>query len=170
MRLIDSLIGKTFDRLQVIEEDKSRPGYVICRCECGNQISIRVYSLTKKRNTRSCGCIQREAMSAVGRRTIHENSARRIDTNMRYGTNFQIIEQDSPPKNNKSGHKGVWYDPTRGRYVAYITLRYKRIHLGYFNGIDDAVKARKDAEEKMFAPLITAKRSTENRSAVALAG
>lgn len=165
-----NLIGRTFDRLEVVAEDTSRRGYVICKCACGKSVSIRGYSLTQKHNpTRSCGCLQRETMSAIGRRTIHANSAKRIETNMRYGTNFQIIERNTPAKNNKSGHKGVWYDQVRGKYEAYISLRRKRICLGRFSSLDDAVKAREDAEDKLFAPLIAAKRA-ESHSALAIAG
>lgn len=163
------LIGRTFGRLKVVSNDIARPNYVICECECGNKVSVKSYSLTQKRNpTQSCGCIRKEIVSKIGSRTIHNNSARRIETNMRYNTNFQIIESDTPAKNNKSGHKGVWYNPTRGKYEAYITLHRKKIYLGSFPELKDAVKARKTAEDNLFAPLIAAKRA-ESRSAVAIA-
>lgn len=164
-----NLIGRTFGRLNVIDNDRTRPGYVICECECGNKVSIKGYSLTKKQHpTQSCGCIRKEVVSEIGRRTIHNNSAKRIEANKRYNTNFQIIESEVPAKNNKSGYKGVWYNPTRGKYEAYISLHRKRISLGGFDKLEDAVKARKTAEDELFAPLIAAKRG-EFRSAVAIA-
>lgn len=164
-----NLIGREFGRLKVVANDRARPGYVICECKCGNKVSVRSYSLTNKQNpTQSCGCIHKEIASEIGRRTIHDNSAKRIETNMRYNTNFQIIESEEPAKNNKSGHKGVWYDHTRGKYEAYITLHRKKIYLGRFSKLEDAVKARKAAEDELFAPLIAAKRA-ESRSAVAIA-
>lgn len=164
-----NLIGREFGRLKVVANDRARPGYVICECKCGNKVSVRSYSLTKKQNpTQSCGCIRKEIVSEIGRRTIHDNSARRIETNMRYNTNFQIIESEEPAKNNKSGYKGVWYDPARGKYEAYITLHRKKICLGRFSKLEDAVKARKAAEDELFAPLISAKRA-ESRSAIAIA-
>lgn len=163
-----NLIGRNFGRLRVIANDRAKPGYVICECKCGNKVSVRSYNLTKKNPTQSCGCIQKETMSEIGRRTIQANSAKRLETNMRYNTNFQIIESEEPAKNNKSGHKGVWYDPTRGRYEAYITLHRKKICLGRFPKLEDAIRARKTAEDELFAPLIAAKRA-ESRSAVAIA-
>ena len=62
----------------------------------------------------------------------------------------------------------MWYDPTRGKYEAYITLHRKKICLGRFSKLEDAVKARKAAEDELFAPLISAKRA-ESRSAIAIA-
>lgn len=50
--------------------------------------------------------------------------------------------------NNKSGHKGVCRG-NRG-WVAYIYYNNKRLHLGTFDEIEDAIKAREDAEEKYF--------------------
>lgn len=166
-----NLIGKTFGRLKVIAKDESRPYAVICECECGNRVSVLDFNLTKKTSpTRSCGCLQREIMRVIGGRTIRTNSAKLIEANSRYGTNFAIIEHDTPSKSNKSGYKGVWYNPVTRRYQAYISLRYKRIHLGCFEKLDDAVRARKAAEDELYAPLIAAKREATYSCNTAIAG
>lgn len=49
---------------------------------------------------------------------------------------------------NKSGKTGVKYLEDRNKYQAYITVNYKNIHLGTFDSFEDAVKARKEAENK----------------------
>jgi len=54
-------------------------------------------------------------------------------------------------KNNKSGYAGVCWFKRDGNWHAQITLNYKKIHLGYFNNLVDAVAARKDAERKYHA-------------------
>lgn len=46
--------------------------------------------------------------------------------------------------------KGVCFDKKRNKYVAYITINGHQKHLGYFIDEVDAIKARKDAEEKYF--------------------
>lgn len=52
--------------------------------------------------------------------------------------------------NNTSGYKGVtWFKPTR-QWMAYIMVDYKHKTLGYFDDIEDAVEARKVAEDKYF--------------------
>lgn len=61
--------------------------------------------------------------------------------------------------NNTSGHKGViWYKNTN-KWVAYIMVDYKHKTLGYFDDIEDAIKTRKNAEEKYFGEY-----SYENQS------
>ena len=153
-----NITGQRFGRLTVVKKEMSRPGYVVCKCDCGNTAVIRATSLTKaKQPTRSCGCLRKEIVSAIGRRTIRDNSVNRIATNMEYNTNFQVIENESLPKNNKSGYKGVWFNATRGVYEAYITVHRKRFALGKFSKLDDAVRARREAEDRLFAPLIAAK-------------
>lgn len=70
--------------------------------------------------------------------TRQENGANRVDN-----------------RNNKSGHRGVlWYNKNN-KWMAYITVNWKRKHLGYFNNLEDAINARLVAEEmyfKDFAP------------------
>lgn len=69
--------------------------------------------------------------------------------NLRILDNSKNGVNRSKHKNNHSGHRGVfWSDkiPTP-KWTAYITINWKRKHLGYFDNFDDAVKARLDAEK-----------------------
>ena len=59
---------------------------------------------------------------------------------------FNVIKR----KDNTSGVKGVSYYKTRNTWRARITVNGKIICLGYFENFEDAVKARKEAEEKYF--------------------
>lgn len=52
------------------------------------------------------------------------------------------------PKNNKSGVIGVSWDRAKRKWSASIRHERKTRHLGYFNGIEDAALARKQAELK----------------------
>lgn len=52
--------------------------------------------------------------------------------------------------NNTSGITGVSYDTSHGYWVSEIHVYKKKIILGQFNNKDDAIKARRDAEEKYF--------------------
>lgn len=53
-------------------------------------------------------------------------------------------------KNNKSGITGVRYVDTKKKWMAEISVNYKRITLGYFDNLSDAIKCRKEAENKYF--------------------
>lgn len=151
------LTGRTFGRLKVVGP-ATRHGYVVCECSCGKTKAIRATSLTKTdAPTRSCGCIQREIAQRTGKGTIAKNNQPHLDTNIRFNTNFQVIEKSAPPKNNSSGHTGVSWDNSRGLWAAYINVHGKRIHLGRYAAKEAAIKARKNAEEEYFQPLIELK-------------
>ena len=145
-------IGDRFGKLIVIDFDRK---YAICKCDCGNIKSIRKTSLTmKKCPTRSCGCIQRQVANSIGNKTIAKNSRKQIERNVTYNTNFQVITQDKPPANNTSGVKGVSWNKGKKAWDAYIGIHGKRICLGRYAKFEDAVKARKRAEEEYYQPLI----------------
>jgi hypothetical protein len=70
-------------------------------------------------------------------------------SNLRIGNDFQNCVNKVPYK-NKSGCVGVRYLKRIDSWQARIGVNYKDIHLGYFKNFDDAVKARKEAEEKYY--------------------
>lgn len=144
-----------FGKLVIIREDEERKGYVICRCDCGKEKSIRKTSLTNKKHpTCSCGCIHKQKASEVGSKTIAKNSKEQILTNMKFNTNFQIIGTEKPPRNNKSGFKGVYFNKSRNKWEAYINIHNRKISLGRYFTIEEAIKVRKEAENKYFKPLL----------------
>jgi hypothetical protein len=70
--------------------------------------------------------------------------------NLRIVTRSQNNMNKGLSSNNDSGIAGVRWDENRMKWTAYITINYNRMYLGYFNNFEDAVKARKEAEEKYF--------------------
>lgn len=58
------LTGQVFGKLTVIELDQESSGRRkwICKCSCGNTVSVREYNL-KSGNTKSCGCTRKEKSS-----------------------------------------------------------------------------------------------------------
>ena len=94
---------------------------------------------------------------------MRKNSEAQIATNMKFHTNFQVIENKELPKNNTSGHKGVWWDKSRRKWSAHIQVHGKKIHLGRYTKIEDAIKARELAEDEYFAPLIKEKTAEKER-------
>lgn len=57
-------------------------------------------------------------------------------------------------KRNKTGIKGVRWDKERLKWAASIYFKGKCYQLGRFDNIEDAIKARKLAEEKFFKPIV----------------
>lgn len=54
-------------------------------------------------------------------------------------------------KNNKSGAAGVRFDPSRGKFFAYINVNRKMIALGRFKTHEEAAEAREAARQKIGA-------------------
>lgn len=52
--------------------------------------------------------------------------------------------------NNKSGVTGVYWSKKDERWVAQLRINRKCVYSRQFNNFEDAVKARKEAEEKYF--------------------
>ena len=77
-KLID-LTGQRFGRLVVIEKAPPLGGVTNavwrCRCDCGNEVSVRSPSL-RKGESQSCGCLRAEY--SKGRMTIHGKSQTRL--------------------------------------------------------------------------------------------
>lgn len=70
--------------------------------------------------------------------------------------NLRCVDRTQNGENKKlrvdstSGCPGVWYRKDNGKWRVSITVNGKRINLGHYGSFDDAVAARKAAEEKYF--------------------
>lgn len=70
--------------------------------------------------------------------------------NLRKVTSGENLQNTSLRKSNKSGAKGVFWYVKRNKWLAHIRFNNKRYSLGYYVNFDDAVTARKQAEDKYF--------------------
>lgn len=144
------VIGQKFGKLTPIKSlsYKNRAVY-LCRCDCGNIVKVNRSELLPGK-TKSCGCIKKENSKKLmdkiqqdGLKAIHKAS---ID-----GTNLYSLKQKTS-KNSTTGIKGVSYTKS-GKYRAYINLKRKQKHLGVFDTLEEAKKAREEAEKEIFDPL-----------------
>lgn len=147
MKKDDIIIGTKFGYWTVIEPpDASRHDYVRCRCICGKEKMIYVYNLIQGKSL-SCGCKRKEGDSrelAEGRKLMAE--VHREQVALKYAGFGRGIN-----RNNSTGVAGVSLFRS-GRYRAYINIGSKQIHLGFFDRLEDAKAARKEAEIKYFGP------------------
>jgi hypothetical protein len=71
-----NLVGMRFGKLTVLEQTNKRyDGSIVwkCKCDCGNIRELNTKVLTRK-NTQSCGCLQRERTSKANRKHYMCNS------------------------------------------------------------------------------------------------
>lgn len=153
----EDLTGKKFERLTVIRKDEDRKNHWICKCDCGNIVSVLDFYLIHGK-TKSCGCYRadraRKHLEKIRDVTIKANKELSID-----GTRISALKQ-KVSSNSKTGIKGV-SKIKDGKYIAYIKLKGKRKHLGTYEDIEEAEKARKKAEEMYFKPILDEYNSTK---------
>ena len=71
-------------------------------------------------------------------------------SNLRVVSHSQNNTNKGLRKHNTSGCTGVSWHSKREQWYSRISVNKKTIFLGWFNDYDEAVKARKEAEEKYF--------------------
>lgn len=81
---------------------------------------------------------------------INHNKSDCRKYNLRIVTNQQNSMNASKRSDNTSGVTGVRFYEERNKWNAQIMFNYKAINLGYFDTFEEAVDARKQAEEKYF--------------------
>ena len=138
-RFIDKT-GQKFGKLKVIEKlDKKKHGKIVwkCECECGNICEVATDNLGV--DTFSCGCTKSKLLL--------EDCVE--DTRLR-----NLTAKKRKRKNKDSGVKGVVWSKKRKKWVAQIGFQGKTINLGRYDDIEDAIKARKEAEKQYFKPIL----------------
>jgi hypothetical protein len=142
------ITGQQFGDLTVIElsDKRSNNGTYLwkCQCICGNIIYVLSTSL-RAGYYKSCGCKQEEKRNNGARK--HEKIDC-IDHTRKTALKAKLH------KDNKSGHKGVIWMESRKKWKAYIGFKGKQITLGYYNHKNDAIAARKKAEEEYHKPYL----------------
>jgi len=81
---------------------------------------------------------------------IEANPLKNICSNLRFATDSQNMMNRSLQSNNTSKVTGVVWNKDRNKWQSQIKVNKKNIYLGRFFNFEDAVKARKEAEEKYF--------------------
>lgn len=146
--------NKQFGRLKALaptEERDKNNGSVIweCLCDCGNIYYVSEHNLTRN-GVQSCGCLGKENSKKNMQKAIEKHLKEHIIE----GTNIPVISRKKVKTNNTSGATGVMWDKERNKWRAVITFKNKIYRLGRYNKKEDAIKIRKEAEEKLFGEFL----------------
>lgn len=87
-----------------------------------------------------------------GQKVDHKNRIRNDNrrSNLRFVTNSENSINKHIPNTNKSGVVGVNWNKKLNKWTAQIQISGNKMNLGYFTSIEDAITARKEAEDKYF--------------------
>lgn len=143
------VIGRKIDQLTVIK--KLDNDIYLCQCDCGNtrEVSYKFLMSGAYMSCRECA-------------TKRHNDAI-VSATFKDGTQPGKIKLDKAPnKSNKSGVTGVNWDKSRNKWQASIRFKGKKYNLGRFNDLQDAIDARKKAEEEIFVPYIEEHKKKEH--------
>lgn len=144
------LTGRVFGRLTVLgRSDKRNPRgkrttpMWECQCECGNITYKATDTLT---NPEESMC--QECKGRIGAE-IARKSAGFVG-----GTQITKIMNMTPNATNTSGCRGVYYDKRTNKYRARLKFKGKIMNFGSYSKFEDAVAARKAAEEEYFGAFL----------------
>jgi hypothetical protein len=142
------LTGIKFGRLLVIKYaglDQYKNALWLCKCDCGEKV-IKKGATLRDGRTQSCGCLKLEMNTA--------DMPNRRKKDIVEKTSLGKIKSTNNQKNNTSGHKGVSRHSRGDKWVAYLSLNGKRIYLGIYDDLGEAIIVRKKAEEIYYKPII----------------
>lgn len=129
------LVGKKFGKLTVIKsETLGSHRTFLCKCDCGNEISVRGDSL-KRGKTVSCGCTkssESKIESLKSGRKLQEHTS-------------SVFFQGTLSKNNTTGFNGISF--IKGKYRASIGYKNKTYYLISDNDMEIAKSVRKEADK-----------------------
>lgn len=139
------LTGQRYGHLNVLgpaENIGSRTAWR-CLCDCGKETVVLTHRL-RCGHTKSCGCLygpEGPRTTALGLTYVD-------------GTCVEMLAAGTVRSNNTSGVPGVDWRPSKQSWRASICFKGKRYYLGSYARFEDAVKARKRAEEEMVEPFL----------------
>lgn len=81
---------------------------------------------------------------------INVNPLDNRKSNLRFCDTSKNAMNQGISSRNKSGHKGVFLDKHRNKWRATISINKKPIMIGRFDTLEEALEARKLAEEKYY--------------------
>ena len=144
------LIGPRFGRLEVIgRSDKrgSRGARTVplweCRCDCGAITYKATDTLTNPDLSMGNECAGKYAAAKM------RENAGFVD-----GTQISRIKTDRLISSNTSGVRGVYFDKRSGKWRARLKFKGKLMNFGTYSNFDDAVKARKQAEQEIYGEFL----------------
>lgn len=133
--------GQRYGDLEVLDYAGSDKYGTRWKCKCHLCGKIKEIPATWLKRYTSCGCREdaNRKKNVEGFRKLVEES----------GSNPIILKEEPNANNTTTGIRGVCYIKSTGKYVAYITYQKIRYTLKRSTDLQECIKARKEAEERI---------------------
>ena len=152
--------GEVFGELTIIKRIGStdwkgnKSALYLCRCSCGSETEAGASNL-RAGNTTSCGCKKRDTSQMMTDSAREKQKETINKTDLVENTKLSGIS----PKRKKSIGKtsefiGVSRDSSNGYWISQLVLKGVSVHRKKHKNKQDAIDARKAAEEKYFKPVL----------------
>lgn len=131
--------------LEILPEKKG--ACFLCRTvcpKCGKEVTVKLTRLSTIQHCAACNKDIGEKVGAIHSTTYVDGSSL-MSIRARIGGHIN--------KNSTSGANGVCKD-RHGRWRSYINFQRKQYNLGSYDTVEEAVAARKEAENLIYAPYL----------------
>lgn len=145
------LKGQVINGIEILEKTDRKCGNMNvwkCKCHCGN-IFYTPLSHIKNGYVKGCGCYKNPPVSDEVRKKGFNAYTNKY---LKDGTNLSAISSKML-STNKSGVKGVFYSESKKKWIASLSFQ-KKTYSKAFKNKEDAIKYRKELEEKYFKPIL----------------
>ena len=146
----NDLTGQRIGRLTVLRRSDKRGSRGSrqatlweCRCDCG-AITYKATDTLTNPDLSMCN----ECAGKYAAAKMRENAGF-VD-----GTQISRIKTDRLISSNTSGVRGVYFDKRSGKWRARLKFKGKLMNFGTYSNFDDAVKARKQAEQEIYGEFL----------------
>lgn len=134
-------IGDKVGYLTVIGQNPNNKTRFKCRCICGKEIELLQSQLHIRR---SCGCMRYAATKDLCKYRTTNDFRKQA---------FTVVNTTKTRANNSSGATGVYFQQSSKKWIAYITFKGKRKHLGVYSELSEAKQAREKAVKSIQSSL-----------------
>ena len=157
-RRIRDLTGERVGRLTVLERSEryaSRGKRNVrlwkCLCDCGNITYKATDTLTNPQQSMCSDCAQRYAAACA------REGAGYVE-----GTQLSRIQNPVQEASNATGIRGVYFETKTHKYRARLKFRGQMYNLGSYPTLEEAVQARRAAEEDIYGNFLAMRAPSSN--------
>lgn len=117
---------------------------------CGDGYALSTLHINDKKFTLRMHRVILKALKGQCIDHINHNKLDNRKENLRFCSKSENSRNKILRANNISGVSGVRWDKQDNKWEVYVAVKNKKIHLGHYENLDNAIAVRKSAEQKYY--------------------